>query len=319
MAKKRQRWLMLLALAILTGFLGLNILAYQHAWAMLRFVPGGSRTSQPEALSWAQKIAVLFTGVSLPRPQTNLPPATLAPECQAVEIPGANGIRLGAWFCLGTRTNEFVLLFHGYGGEKSGTLPEAEVFREWGYNVLLVDFRGSGASSEACTTVGYDEAEDVAAAWRWVRARQPDARIILYGQSMGAAAVLRAVHSCGVKPDAIIVESVFDRLLNTVRHRFEAMHVPAFPCAQLLVFWGGRQMGFNAFAHNPADYAASIHCPILFTHGGADPRAHIEEARRVFAAVPGPKQFHEFPALGHMAPVQRYPEEWKTTVRNFLD
>ena len=81
MVKNRKRLLMLLGLAILTGFLGLNILAYQHARAMLRFAPGGSRTSQPEALSWAQKIAVLFTGVSLPRPQTSLPPATLSPAC----------------------------------------------------------------------------------------------------------------------------------------------------------------------------------------------------------------------------------------------
>jgi hypothetical protein len=53
---------------------------------------------------------------------------------------------------------------------------------------------------------------------------------------MGAAAVLRAVARCGVQPDAIIVESVFDNMLNTVRHRFEAMGVPSFPGAQLLVF-----------------------------------------------------------------------------------
>ena len=59
---------------------------------------------------------------------------------------------------------------------------------------------------------------------------------------MGAASVLRSVHSCGVQPDAIIAESVFDRMLTTVRHRFELMGVPSFPCAELLVFWGGRQL-----------------------------------------------------------------------------
>lgn len=135
---------------------------------------------------------------------------------------------------------------------------------------------------------------------------------------MGGAAILRAVHSCGVRPDAIIVEAVFDEMLNTVKHRFEAMGIPSFPSAQLLVFWGGYQAGFNGFAHNPVEYAASVRCPILFLHGAADPRAHLEEAQRVFAAVSAPKQFKEFPAVGHAATVVRYPDEWKETVSQFL-
>jgi pimeloyl-ACP methyl ester carboxylesterase len=135
---------------------------------------------------------------------------------------------------------------------------------------------------------------------------------------MGAAAILRAVHSCGIQPDAIIVEAVFDKMLNTVRHRFGAMGVPSFPSAELLVFWGGRQAGFNGFGHNPVDYATAVKCPILFLHGSADPRAQAEEARRVFAAVPARKHFKEFPGIGHEAPVIRCPEEWKKVVNQFL-
>jgi pimeloyl-ACP methyl ester carboxylesterase len=116
---------------------------------------------------------------------------------------------------------------------------------------------------------------------------------------MGAAVVLRAVHACGVQPDAIIAEAVFDRMLSMVRNRFRIMGVPSFPGAELLVFWGGRQAGFNGFSLNPVDYAASVRCPILFLHGAADPRARIEEARSVFATVPGWKRFKEFPGIGH--------------------
>ena len=183
---------------------------------------------------------------------------------------------------------------------------------------MLLNYRGSGDSSESYTTVGFDEAEDVAAAVRYARANLPHQEIVLYGQSMGAAAILRAVHSCGVRPDAIIVEAVFDKMLNTVRHRFEAMGVPSFPGAELLLFWGGQQAGFNAFGHNPVEYARSVTCPILFLHGIADPRARIEEARRVFAVVPAPKRFKEFPAVGHEAPVVRFPGEWNQTVGRFL-
>jgi len=158
----------------------------------------------------------------------------------------------------------------------------------------------------------------VAAAVRYARANLPQGRVLLYGQSMGAAAILRAVHSCGVRPDGIIVEAVFDKMLNTVRHRFEAMGVPSFPCAQLLVFWGGRQAGFNGFRHNPVDYAAAVRCPILFLHGAADPRAQVEEGRRVFNAVPALKYFRGFPRLGHEAALARYPDQWKEAVAEFL-
>ena len=103
-----------------------------------------------------------------------------------------------------------------------------------------------------------------------------------------------------------------------MRHRFEALGVPSFPGAELLIFWGGRQAGFNGFSHNPVDYAASVRCPILFLHGTADPRAHLEEARHVFDAVPGVKSFEELPGVRHEAGVARFPEKWKAAVEKFL-
>ena len=38
---------------------------------------------------------------------------------------------------------------------------------------------------------------------------------------------------------AVVVESVFDRLLSTAENRFHSMGIPAFPMARLLIFWGG--------------------------------------------------------------------------------
>ena len=315
--KLKRRLIILLAL-LLCAFIALNAVAYRQAYAMLHFTADNVGTEKPENLALGQKIKVLFCGVKLPRPHNRLSPDKVGPGCRAIAIPGAHGITLGAWYCPGPPSNPLVILFHGYAGDKTSMVPEARAFLDMGCSVLLVDFRGSGDSSESYTTVGYYEAEDVAAAVEYARKLLPRSRTILYGGSMGAAAVLRAVASCDVQPDAVIVEAIFDKMLNTVRHRFEAMGVPSFPSAQLLVFWGGRQAGFNGFAHNPVQYAAAVRCPILFLHGSADPRAHLEEARRVFAAVAAPKQFREFPNLGHEPSVVRFPTEWKATVSQFL-
>jgi alpha-beta hydrolase superfamily lysophospholipase len=60
------------------------------------------------------------------------------------------------------------------------------------------------------------------------------------------------------------------------------MGLPTFPAAQLLVFWGGVQQGFNGFRHNPAEYARSVKCPVLMMHGEHDSRVTVEQARNIF-------------------------------------
>ncbi len=318
MKKRLKRWLICFGLAVVFGIVALNALAYKHAYAMMHFTAGSPRTHEPEKLTLGQKAGVLFCGVNIPRPRSSARPVDLSPETRTLTFDCTNGIKLGAWYSPSGNKNQLVILFHGYSAEKSGTLPQAKAFLELGVSVLLVDFRGSGDSSESYTTAGFAEAEDVAAAARYAREKLAHRQVVLYGQSMGAAAILRSVRSCGVQPDGIIVEAIFDKMLNTVRHRFEAMGVPSFPSAQLLVFWGGRQAGFNGFRHNPVDYASAVTCPILFLHGAADPRAILEEGRRVFNAVRARKDFKEFSELGHEDPLIRYPDEWKTVVSAFL-
>lgn len=314
----KKHWLIGIVTAIVAGFTMLNVLAYNHAHAMMYFTRGGSRTNQPEKLTLGQRIKVLITGVNMPRPVSNLHPSELSTDCRRLSIRTQDDVTLGCWYVDQGEKTPLVILFHGYAGQKNGLLQEAKQFLELGTSVLLVDFRGSGESSESYTTIGYREADDVSAVMHYARNTLHHSLVVLYGQSMGGVAILRANSLSGSKPDAVIIEAVFDTMLNTVRHRFESMGVPSFPSAELLVVWGGVQTGFNAFTHNPVIYAKSLTCPVLFMHGTDDPRARIEEGRRVFDAVPGIKQFKEFPAIGHESYVSRYPAEWTATVGAFL-
>ena len=227
-------------LIVVVGFAALNALAFNHAEAMLRFSDGGPRTTAPERLGVLARVEVLLTGVDIPRPESHRRPSDLAADCRALSIPGPGGITLASWYCNRGHGTPLVILFHGYSAEKTSLLREARAFLDLGASVMLVDFRGSGGSSESYTTVGVHEAEDVAAAMGFARERLSHGNVFLFGRSMGAAAILRAVHAHAIQPEGVILESVFDTLLNTVRHRFRAMEVPAFPSAELLVFWGGR-------------------------------------------------------------------------------
>ena len=304
---------------LLAAGLALNVVAFRHAHAMLHYASGGIRTESPERLSPGAKLRVLLSGVRLPRPEDARPATVLSPDARVLSIPSTDGATLCAWHADGGPGAPLVILFHGYSTEKSRLLFEARGLLAMGTSVLLVDFRGSGGSSESYSTLGWREADDVAAAVRYSLQHLPHSRLVLYGQSMGSAAILRAIHAHGIHPNAVILESVFDTLLNALRNRFHAMGIPAFPGAQLLAFWGGALFGFNAFRHNPADDAASLSCPALFLHGADDPRATLPQARRVFDAARGPKQFIVFDAVGHGSYAEHHPRQWQSTVQPFLE
>jgi alpha-beta hydrolase superfamily lysophospholipase len=323
MIRKAFRWVgahrkLSALLFLLLLFVLLNVLAYVHAHAMTHFAEAGERTASPEKLSFLGKVGVLFTGVRVPRPSGEGTPADrgLAFEVHHTDV--ADGTRLEAWHVPHPRARGLVLLFHGYASDKAGVLPEIAAFHELGYATLAVDFRGSGGSSGNVTTIGVREADDVTAACAHARAKGLGGPVILFGKSMGAAAVLRAVSALGLCPDALVLECPFDRLLSTVEARFEAMGVPAFPAARLLVFWGGVQHGFDGFAHNPADYARAVRCPALFLHGERDPRVRVAQVEAVAAAVRGPHQTVIFTGLGHESYVSARPRQWREAVSGFL-
>jgi dipeptidyl aminopeptidase/acylaminoacyl peptidase len=314
MKRQSKRLLVGITVLLLGGFVLLNVLAYNQAWAMMHFSDAGARTARPEAQRGWGKLKVLLTGVNVPRPQAGPPPE----GWRETTLPGAAGVTLSAWLSERGPDAPLVVLFHGYATAKTSLVGEAEAFDALGCATLVVDFRGSGGSSESYTAIGVAEAQDVLSAVRYAEEQVPHAELVLFGRSMGAAAILKAVAELGVEPDGVIVEAVFDKLLSTVRNRFVAMRVPSFPAAELMVFWGGWQMGFRGFDHQPVEYAKSLTCPALFLHGADDPRATVSEARRVYDAVPTEKRFVEVPATGHEAYVSRCPEEWDWAVRSFL-
>ena len=303
---------------LLLGFVAFNAVAYRHARAMMHFAPMGERTPDVAQLSTWKKVGVLFTGVTLPRPENQRTPAECGLAFTVEKYPGARGTTLEAWRMEGQPNAPRVFLFHGYGGSKDSLLEVAQEFHSWGCEVWLVDFHGSGGSSGNTTSVGYHEATDVAASVAFATQRFGPRKTVLFGTSMGAAAILRAVHLGAVQPDALVLECPFDSLLHTAGNRFHLMHLPMFPFAHLLVFWGGWQQGFNGFNHNPAEYAASVRCPTLLLQGGEDTRVTLMQAQAIADALGARGEFKTFPRLSHQSYVQAEPVEWRRIVSSFL-
>jgi alpha-beta hydrolase superfamily lysophospholipase len=312
--RARRRWLAA-AGVVLLGFVAFNFVVYRHARAFLEFTPGGTLTRPPDQLSTREKLEVLVSGVSIPKPTNDHSPAMFGMAYETLEIETADGVTLNTWFVPAPTPVGTVVLFHGYSQSKDSLLEATSQFVSLGYSCYVVDFRGAGDSSGHYTTIGVHEARDVAAVVAEIEACGP---IVLYGVSMGAAAILRALAHEGVEADAAILDAPFDRMLTTVRNRFEIMDVPAFPSAQLLVFWGGLSFGFDAFEHDPVEYAADVSTPTLILHGSEDRFARPDEVTAVFDALAGEKQIAIFEGVDHYQLAVVRPIEWREHVEAFL-
>lgn len=308
----------LLLTALLSAIVSLNVVAFMQARAMTHFADGGARTAAPEQLSAWKKFSVLLSGVNIPRPQNGRTPSSWAPDFQTHRFQNPDGVTLEAWYVAGGNDRPIVALFHGFAASKAALLPAAQVFHEFGYGVLLVDFYGSGGSTGSGTTIGVKEADDVAATLAYARRTWPGRKVILYGISMGGAALLRAIAVNGARPEAIIVEATFDRLRHTSQNRFRVMGVPIAPLADLLLFWGSVQHGFIFFSHNPVEYARAVKWPALILHGEDDQRTTLAQGRAVATAMGAHGQFISFAGVRHMPIVEARPEQWREAVRQFL-
>lgn len=219
-----------------------------------------------------------------------------------------------AWRLPGTGPNT-VFLFHGFGGSAANVLDEAAWFQGRGFTAVCVDFPNAGGSARTGTTLGWREADVVAEA---VAHEAPKGRVLLFGQSMGSAAILRAVGALGLHADALVLENPYDNLVQTVGNRFEKFHLPRWPGAPLLVFYGGLELGFDGFALNPADYARNVAVPTLLMAGAEDERVRPDDTARIAAALAGPHTVELFPHAGHVPMRDADKGRWSRVVAAFL-
>jgi alpha-beta hydrolase superfamily lysophospholipase len=292
----------------------MNVVAVVHAWKFTHFslseIP---KISSPEALSLAGKLKALAFGVQNPKPRSAQKPET---PYEVLNL--QSNVQLETFHMPVTESKGVVLIFHGYGSEKSSRLAQAAYFNSLGYAAILTDFMGSGNSEGSQTTIGYLEAENVHTVFNYAKTRYK--RVILYGNSMGAAAVLRSISRLGLRPAAVVAECPFGSMQQAVENRFANMGVPAFSMAYLLTFWGGVVNGFNAYSHNPAAYARDVQIPVLLMYGAQDVNVSRAETDAVFRSLGSScKVLKIFPAAGHEDYLKQDAESWKQAVAAFLE
>lgn len=279
----------------------------------------------------------------------DLPRSTAEPP-QAVRrslaLQASDGTLLRGEFWAQPEPAPTIILCHGYRISRSTLRPVAALEYQYGYNILLFDFRGHGESESVITSGGVAEVRDLEAAII-AATRQPETlpgKIIIQGFSMGASiALLTPPH-----PDvaAIIADSPYARLddilrrlvhyrltsesngwkpsLRQLRRLFPAL-AWAVVTASSLDF--RIRFGYHFFARPDLSFKRwreqrkqQRQVPILLIHGEADETIPIQHAYTLAAAAQAsgtPLETYFVPQADHCGAYSSNPEQYVSLLRAF--
>ena len=216
----------------------------------------------------------------------------------------ADGTRLHGWFFKSEAEPRIatIVYFHGNGGNISNLSWVGQQFAKQGFDVLLFDYRGYGASEGKVGNESDLYADGDAAVAFVIKEKSARAeQMVLYGQSLGTAVVadIASRQDFG----AIVLESGLSSASSVASSAF-----PWMPT------WL-HSLGKNRF--ESARKLAHVQAPVLITHGNPDPVLPTEEARKLFASANEPKKLLIFSGAGHNV-FGSLGEQYLTQVEQFI-
>ncbi|ERN39972.1 prolyl oligopeptidase family [Rubidibacter lacunae KORDI 51-2] len=246
--------------------------------------------------------------IFVPCPTVERSPDDLDVPYEEVRLPAgdrpADGYVYGWWLPNADASLPTLLYLHGNGGNVGTNLTRAVGYRDLGFSVLLIDYRGYGRSPGPfpCERQVYADAE---LAWtHLVRGRQrPPENIYLYGHSLGGAiAIELAMHHPELA--GAIVEGSFTSMLEMARATQRYRWLP--------LKWLVTQH-FNSVAKLP-----NLNVPLLFVHGAEDDVVPAWMSKELHAVAPPPKTLLVVPDADHINVPSVGGETYLQSVRDFI-
>ena len=241
-----------------------------------------------------------------------------APE--KVHITAREGFELTGFYAAGPEdSHNWAILVHGYHGSHKDARPWALAYEKWGFRCLLPDLRGHGESGGDWIGMGWTDRFDLLDWIGWILKKDPEARIVLHGHSMGGATVLC---TCGEQPPAVAAcvadcpyTSAWDIFAGVLKNRY---HLPESPILNAGNSAFQLRGGYDLREASPLGAVGRSRVPTLFVHGEADGLVPLWMGQAIYAAAQCPKQWKSFPEAAHAMSQFLAPEEYYGTVKAFL-
>ncbi len=248
-------------------------------------------------------------------------PADYDLDYESVVFTSTDGVELSGWYMGGADSELVVACGHGLFRSRREVLDRAAFFRKQGFDTLVFDFRRHGESAGERVTLGYHERNDFGGAARFLRERRPDAKVLLYGVSMGAVAALLAASEL-TEVDAVVADSPFLNIEHTVMHHLDLLFgLPRFPFGSSLLLAIELSAGFDRDDFDLEKAVARMgERPVLIVAGEEDRRMSVALQERVFkASVSEASRFRSFPDARHGAAYRMHADAYEAMLMDFVE
>ena len=198
-------------------------------------------------------------------------------------IPVGEEQKLHAWWLQAeTPDAPAILYLHGARWNLTGSVSRIERWRQFGFSVLAVDYRGFGESSDVAPTeaLAYEDAE---AAWDQLARLAPGRPRYIVGHSLGGAIATELARR---RPDAsgLVLEATFTSVQDMVKQS---------P-------WGFLPVGLILTQHfDTLAKIGEVKVPVLIAHGTGDTIVPFHMGERLYEAATAPKRFIRVEGAGH--------------------
>ena len=237
-----------------------------------------------------------------------------------------------AWFVPAEASStRWMIGVHGRAVRREETLRSIPVFRDEGYNCLLVSYRNDGdapGSADNRYALGDTEWRDVEAAMRYALDHGATS-IVLMGWSMGGATVLQAVtrSPLATSVTGVVLESPVVDWVTALHYQGMAYRLPRFVRLGILGLLSSRWSRSLTGQSMPIDLkrldlvarAKELSKPILLLHSNDDGFVPATASRALAVARPDIVTFEEFSTARHTKLWNYDPERWNSAIRRWLD
>lgn len=225
------------------------------------------------------------------------------------------------YYAAESQSNVYVISCHGFTGLPSQNSVFTRRFLEMGYNVLLPYLRAHGKSEHNYCTMGYLERLDIIDWIDYIIDKNPDAKIILHGASMGAATVMMATGERLPSNVICCIEDCgFTSLCELYNGQIKAKtRIPPFIILNVVNAVSKFKLGCYLYDVSPIDAVRQSQTPTLFIHGDKDKVVPFSMLHPLFKNASCEKEMLVVEGATHAASAYVYPEIYWDAVSKFIN
>ena len=242
-------------------------------------------------------------------------------ERQKLSVETEDGYTLIAEEFLQEESGSWVLLLHGYTGWKEEMYPFAYWYHTNGYHVLVPDLRCQGESEGDFIGMGWTDHFDCMLWIDYILSVDPEAKIVLHGQSMGAATALMmsGEETLPENVTAVISDCAYSDAYSMFGEKItEWFYLPAFPLVDSARLALLARSGYDLYDASALQAVSQSRTPTLFIHGDQDAMISYQMSVDLYETASCEKELLIVEGAGHGQAQDKDPEAYYGAIEEFL-